>query len=94
MQVADGGASLVPLGGVKRFVRQFLPLLKPASMVFGKNLCIELKTKLLEKDYWGLRPQVESAEKADKNTARFEQLQLQGAVVSLTLYKGPFDYLP
>jgi len=74
----------------------FFPWLEPVSLAIGQNLCVELEAKLLENDYfWRWTTQIESAEKAGETTTRFEQSQLQGAVISPTrLEKMASDYVP
>lgn len=74
----------------------FFPWLEPVPLAVGQNLCVELDAKLLESEYlWRWTTQIESVEKAGETTARFEQSQLQGAVISLAkLRKMASDYVP
>ncbi|HEY2645895.1 MAG TPA: 50S ribosomal protein L11 methyltransferase [Candidatus Acidoferrales bacterium] len=74
----------------------FFPWLEPVPLVAGQNISFELDAKFLENDYfWRWTTQIESAEKAGETVARFEQSQLQGAVLSLTkLHRMASDYVP
>jgi len=74
----------------------FFPWLEPVPLVAGQNISFELDARFLENDYfWRWTTQIESAAKAGETVARFEQSQLQGAVLSLTkLHKMASDYVP
>jgi type I protein arginine methyltransferase len=74
----------------------FFPWREPVQLVAGQSLCVELEAKLLENDYfWRWMTRIESAEKAGETVVRFEQSQLQGAVLSLAkLHKSASDFVP
>jgi protein arginine N-methyltransferase 1 len=74
----------------------FFPWLKPVPLAAGQSLTVDLEAKQLENDYfWRWTTQIESAEKAGETAARFEQSQLQGALISLSkLHKAASDYVP
>jgi protein arginine N-methyltransferase 1 len=97
MELADGVAfSTGPASPETVYGSQFFPWLEPVSLAKGQNLCIELEAKLLERDYfWRWTTQIESPGKAGETTARFEQSQLQGSVLSpAKLHKIASDYVP
>jgi protein arginine N-methyltransferase 1 len=97
MELADGvGFSNCPEAPEAVYGAAFFPWLEPVSLGLGQNLCVELEAKLLETDYfWRWTTQIESAQNTGETTTRFEQSQLQGAVLSLpTLHKLASDYVP
>ena len=97
MELADGvGFSNGPEAPETVYGAALFPWLEPVALAIGQNICVELEAKLLENDYfWRWTTQIESAEKAGETAARFEQSQLQGAVISLTkLHKMASDHVP
>jgi len=97
MELADGvGFSNGPEAPETVYGAAFFPWLKPVSLAKGQNLCVEMEAKLLDNDYfWRWTTQIESAEKASEPRERYEQSQLQGAVISLSkLHKMASDYVP
>jgi protein arginine N-methyltransferase 1 len=97
MELADGVAfSNGPEAPETIYGAAFFPWLEPVSLVTGQGLCVELDAKLHESDYfWRWTTRIESAKKSGETVARFEQSQLQGAVISLAkLRKMASDYVP
>jgi protein arginine N-methyltransferase 1 len=97
MELADGVRfSNAPGTPETIYGSAFFPWLEPVPLVEGQNVCVELQAKLLESDYfWSWGTSIQSAEKAGETIKRFEQSQLQGAVLSLTkLRKTGSDYVP
>ena len=97
MELADGiGFSTGPESPETIYGSVFFPWLEPVPMTAGQNVCVELEAKLLENDYlWRWTTQIRSPEMAGETVARFEQSQMQGAVLSLTkLHKTASDYVP
>ena len=74
----------------------FFPWLEPVPLAAGQCVSVELEAKLLEKDYfWRWSTRIESLENAGESVARFEQSQLQGAILSVTkLNKSASDFVP
>ncbi len=97
MELADGVAfSNGPASPETIYGSQFVPWSEPVPLTRGQNVSVELEAKLLEKDYfWSWSTQIESTERAGEIVARFEQSQLQGAVISVAkLHKMGSDYVP
>ncbi len=74
----------------------FFPWPQPVSIAEGQTICADLEAKSMEQDYfWRWNTQIIPAQGAGETALRFEQSQLQGAVVSLAkLHKTASDFVP
>lgn len=74
----------------------FFPWPQPVSIAEGQTICADLEAKSMEQDYfWRWNTQIIPAQGAGEAALRFEQSQLQGAVVSLAkLHKTASDFVP
>lgn len=74
----------------------FFPWPQPVSIVEGQTICVDLEAKMMEPDYfWRWNTQIAQAQDAGETAIRFEQSQLQAAVVSLSkLHKMASDFVP
>jgi type I protein arginine methyltransferase len=97
MELADGVSfSTGPAAPETVYGAAFFPWLQPVALEMKQNLCAELEAKLMESDYvWRWTTQIESAGKSGEVAVRFEQSELQGAVISLAkLHKMASDHIP
>jgi protein arginine N-methyltransferase 1 len=97
MELADGvGFSNGPESPEAIYSSAFFPWSEPVPLIAGQDLCVELEAKLLDNDYfWRWTTQIASPEKAGEIAVRFEQSQLQGAILSpAKLHKSASDFVP
>jgi protein arginine N-methyltransferase 1 len=97
MELADGvGFSNGPDSPETIYGSAFFPWPEPVPLAAGQHICAEIEAKLLEKDYfWRWTTQIASAQNAADTAARFEQSQLQGAILSpAKLHKSASDFVP
>jgi Ribosomal protein L11 methyltransferase (PrmA)/Arginine methyltransferase oligomerization subdomain len=74
----------------------FFPWTQPVPLTAGQRLRVNLRAKLLEKDYtWLWMTDIEPADGSRGVTIHFDQSQLQGAVLSTAaLHKQASGYVP
>ena len=97
MELADGvGFSNGPDSPEAIYGSAFFPWPEPVPLAAGQRICAEIEAKLLEKDYfWRWTTQIASAQNAAETAARFEQSQMQGAILSpAKLHKSASDFVP
>jgi type I protein arginine methyltransferase len=97
MELADGvGFSNGPDSPETIYGSAFFPWPQPVPLAAGQHICAEIEAKLLEKNYfWRWTTQIASAQNAAETAARFEQSQLQGAILSpAKLRKSASDFVP
>jgi protein arginine N-methyltransferase 1 len=97
MELANGvGFSSGPESPETIYGAAFFPWLEPVPLAIGQNLCVDLDASLVEKDYfWRWTTEIKSPEKSGETATRFEQSDLQSAVLSLTkVHKMASDYVP
>jgi protein arginine N-methyltransferase 1 len=97
LELAEGvGFSNGPESPEALYGAAFFPWLEPVPLIAGQDLCVELEAKLLDNDYfWRWTTQIASPEKAGEIAVRFEQSQLQGAILSpAKLHKSASDFVP
>lgn len=97
MELADGiQISNDPSAPEAIYGEAFFPWLDPVPIVARQTVCVELEAKLFESGYfWRWTTQIESAENERETVERFEQSQLQGAILSPSrLHKSASDFVP
>jgi len=74
----------------------FFPWPNPVPLAAGQTVRVDLKAKLLDKDYfWRWSTRIAALESPENIIAHFDQSQLQGTVMSLAeLHRAASDFVP
>ncbi len=97
MELAEGiNFSSGPAAPETIYGAALFPWLEAVSLTMGQEIRVELEAKLMEKDYlWRWITQIESTQKTGETAARFDQSQLQGAILSPPkLRRMASDFVP
>lgn len=95
--LAEGvGFSNAPWAPETVYGSLFFPWTRPAPLVAGQTVCVELATQLVEDDYlWRWTTCIQPAEGSSASPSQYRQSQFDGAVLSAKkLHKSAADYVP
>jgi hypothetical protein len=90
------GFSNAPGTSVAVYQSMFFPWVEPVSLSAGEIVCVTLEAKLIDRRYiWRWITCISASDASGRPAIRFEQSQLNGAMLSLArLHKGAADHVP